>query len=214
MSVGIEKSIFQSRGLYLIVGLGNPGKQYVGTRHNIGFDAVDRLALKYGLTFRTNEKLRGCLAGGTIGGNPCILLKPLTYMNLSGESVALAMRYRDVDLAHVLVIVDDVAIPMGETRMRIDSSSGGHNGLKSIEQCLQTKAYARLRLGVGNREDVDLADHVLGRFTEEESKIVPVLLDRAVEATELFITQDLTRAMDCANGSSTPSKGNKNDEKN
>lgn len=110
-----------------------------------------------------------------------------------------AMHYYSVPLEKLLIIVDDVAIPLGETRMRINSSSGGHNGLKSIEECLQTNRYARLRLGVGDRTEGDLASHVLGRFSEEEQKIVPALLERAVEVTELFITNGLTRAMDLAN---------------
>jgi len=184
----------------LIVGLGNPGKQYERTRHNIGFTAVERLSSKHGLTFKKSVKLQGDLAEGMISGVPCLLLKPLTYMNLSGESVAQAMRYHSVELAHLLVIVDDVAIPMGQTRLRIDSGSGGHNGLKSIEEHLQTNQYARLRLGVGDRrEGIDLASHVLGKFTEEEQKLVPALLERAVEAAELFIINGLTRAMDFAN---------------
>jgi len=184
----------------LIVGLGNPGKQYDKTRHNIGFAAVERLAEKHGLAFKKSLKLQGDLAEGMIAGKPCLLLKPLTYMNLSGESVAQTMRYHSVELAHMLVIVDDVAIPMGQTRLRIDSGSGGHNGLKSIEAHLQTNQYARLRLGVGDREEgIDLASHVLGRFTEEEQKLVPALLERAVEAAELFIINGLTRAMDFSN---------------
>lgn len=181
------------------MGLGNPGKQYEKTRHNIGFAAVEMLAKKHGLVFRKSLRLRGAVAEGTIGGEAVSLLKPLTYMNLSGESVALAMRYRAVELAQLLVIVDDVAIPMGQTRLRINSGSGGHNGLKSIEEVLQTNRYARLRLGVGDREEGDLVDHVLGRFSEEEEKLIPALLERAAEAAELFISKGLTRAMDFIN---------------
>jgi len=99
----------------------------------------------------------------------------------------------------LLVIVDDVAIPLGETRMRINSSAGGHNGLKSVEECLQTNRYARLRLGVGDRAEGDLSSHVLGRFSAEEEKLVPALVERSVEITEIFITNGLTRAMDFAN---------------
>ena len=184
----------------LIVGLGNPGKQYDKTRHNIGFAAVDLLAAKHGLAFKKSLKMQGDLAEGMIAGKSCILLKPLTYMNLSGYSVAQAMRYHSISLANLLVIVDDVAISLGETRLRINSSSGGHNGLKSIEEILQTKEYARLRLGVGERQEgVDLASHVLSKFTEEQQKLVPALLERAVEAAELFIITGLTRAMDYAN---------------
>jgi PTH1 family peptidyl-tRNA hydrolase len=184
----------------LVVGLGNPGKQYDRTRHNIGFAAADLLAAKHGLVFKKNLKLHGDLAEGNICGKPCLLLKPQTYMNLSGESVAAAIRYFSVELPNILVLVDDVAIPMGQTRLRISSGSGGHNGLKSIEQLLQTNQYARLKLGVGDRDEgIDLANHVLGKFTQEEEKLIPALLGRAVDAVELFITNGLTRAMDYAN---------------
>jgi PTH1 family peptidyl-tRNA hydrolase len=189
----------KNNGLYLIVGLGNPGKQYEKTRHNIGFRAVERLAAKHGLSFKNSAKMQGAKAMGTIAGEPCLLLKPLVFMNLSGESVLQAMQYYSVSLEKLLVIVDDVAIPLGETRMRINSSAGGHNGLKSVEECLQTNRYARLRLGVGDRTEGDLSSHVLGRFSEEEEKLVPALVERSVEITETFITNGLTRAMDLAN---------------
>jgi len=196
---------------YLIVGLGNPGKQYDGTRHNIGFAAVDRLADKYRLTLRKSLQMKGVLAEGNVANAPCLILKPLTYMNLSGESVAVVMRYYNVDLAHLLVIVDDVAIPLGQTRLRIHSGPGGHNGLKSIEEVLKTDEYARLRLGVGDRSNGDLESHVLGRFSEDERAFIPALLERAVTTVELLIEQGLTRAMDFANakgpGPSTPSIG-------
>lgn len=183
----------------LIVGLGNPGKQFEKTRHNIGFEVVDFLAKKHGLEFKQNVKVKGALARGTIGGESVLLLKPLTFMNLSGESVALAMRYHSIDLARLLIILDDVAIGFGQLRMRINSGSGGHNGLKSIEELLQTNRYARLRLGVGDRQEGDLASHVLGRFTEEELKLIPALLEHSAEVAELFIEKGLTRAMDFAN---------------
>lgn len=197
---------------YLVVGLGNPGKKYDGTRHNIGFAAVDLLAQKFGLEFRKSLKMEGSLAEGNVAGEPCLILKPLTYMNLSGEAVAVTMRYHSIDLARLLVIVDDVAIPMGQTRLRINSGPGGHNGLKSIEEVLQTNRYARLKVGIGlpgqseipggfeqDRSEGGLSSHVLGRFSEEEKKLVPALLERAVEATVLFIEKGLTRAMDFAN---------------
>ncbi len=207
---------------YLIVGLGNPGRKYDGTRHNIGFAAADLLAHKYGLEFRKSLKMQGALAEGNVAGEPCLILKPLTYMNLSGEAVAVVMRYHSIDLPRLLVIVDDVAIPMGQTRLRINSGPGGHNGLKSIEEVLETNRYPRLKLGVGlpgqlmgqprapedlkeasslgeDRAKGDLSSYVLGRFSEEEQKLVPALLERAVEVAALFIEKGLTRAMDFAN---------------
>lgn len=186
-------------GKYLIVGLGNPGKEYDKTRHNIGFAAVDLIAEKSGIAFRKSSKMKGALAEGTISEEPVILLKPQTFMNLSGESVLLVMKYHQIDLSRVLVIVDDVDIPLGQMRLRIDSGPGSHNGLKSVEESLQTNRYARLRLGVGDREEGDLSSHVLGRFSNEEEKIVSSQLERAAEAVELFIMKGLTRAMDFAN---------------
>ena len=186
-------------GKYLVVGLGNPGKQYEKTRHNIGFAAVDLLANKHGLEFRKSLKMQGTLAEGNVAGESCVILKPLTFMNLSGQSVVLTMRYHAMDLARLLVLVDDVAIPMGQTKLRINSGPGGHNGLKSIEEYLQTNRYARLKLGVGDRAEGDLSSHVLGRFSLEEEKLVPALLERAVDVTALFVEKGLTRAMDFAN---------------
>lgn len=185
--------------MYLIVGLGNPGKAYDKTRHNIGFAAVDLIARKRGLEFKKKLKMKGELAEGIIADEPTLLLKPLTYMNLSGESVLLVMKYQEIDLSRLLVIVDDVDIPLGQMRLKIDSGPGTHNGLKSVEEQLGTNRYARLRLGVGDRVEGDLTSHVLGRFAPEEKESVASMLERADEAVELFIKKGLTRAMDCAN---------------
>lgn len=197
----------------LIVGLGNPGKSYDKTRHNIGFAALEKLAKKDGLAFKKQLKFKGHVAEGQIGDDPVILLMPLTYMNLSGEAVALTMHYFQIDLSRLLVLVDDVALPLGQLRIRINSGSGGHNGLKSVEDCLQTNRYPRLRIGVGDRSQGDLADHVLSRFSPEEEKLIPGVLDRAVQAVEIWLDKGLTSAMDFANkvGPSTPSIGEEND---
>ncbi len=184
---------------YLIVGLGNPGKSYDRTRHNIGFAAVDLLAQKKSLEFKKQLKFKGSLAEGQIGSDPVILLKPLTYMNLSGESVALVMHYFQIDLSRLLILTDDVALPLGQLRIRINSGSGGHNGLKSVEECLQTNRYPRLRIGVGDRDNGDLADHVLGRFSPEEETLIPGVLERVVQAVEIWLDKGLTSAMNFAN---------------
>lgn len=190
----------------LIVGLGNPGKAYDGTRHNIGFAAVEKFARKHGLEFKKQLKFKGSLATGKVGEDSVILLMPLTFMNLSGEAVVLVMHYFQIDLSRLLILTDDVALALGQLRIRINSSSGGHNGLKSIEQCLQTDRYPRLRIGVGDREQGDLADHVLSQFSEGEEKLVPGVLDRVVQAVEIWLDKGLTSAMNFAN-SSTPSIG-------
>lgn len=184
---------------YLIVGLGNPGKSYERTRHNIGFVVVQELARKHGLKFVRQTQFKSSLAEGRIEDKRVILQMPLTYMNLSGEAVGAAVRFWKIDLAHLLVVVDDVAIPLGELRVKINSGSGGHNGLKSIEEHLQTQSYARLRVGVGDRLQGDLASHVLGRFSEEEEKVALTVVERAVEATEIWLNQGITSAMNFAN---------------
>ena len=199
--------------MHLIVGLGNPGKTYERTRHNIGFEAVDKLADKYRLEFKNQLKFKGSLAEGKVGEDSVMLLKPLTFMNLSGEAVALVMRYFQIDLSRLLILTDDVALPLGQLRIRINSGSGGHNGLKSVEECLQTNRYPRLRIGVGDREHGDLADHVLGRFSKEEETLVSKVLERVVQAVEIWLDVGLTSAMNFANkNSSTPSIGDENEK--
>ncbi len=196
---------------YLIVGLGNPGKSYDKTRHNVGFAAVDSIAAKIGVAFKKSSKMKGELAEGVFGGEQLILLKPQTFMNLSGESVAMVLKYHAVDLSRLLVIVDDVDLPLGQMRLKIDSGPGTHNGLKSVEASLQTNRYARLKLGVGSCKEGDLASYVLGKFAPEEEAVLHPMLERAQEAVELFVMKGLTRAMDFANkkfeGPSTPCKG-------
>lgn len=194
---------------YLVVGLGNPGKTYKGTRHNIGFEVVELLAKKYQLEFHNKLKFKGSLAEGKIGESSLAVLMPLTFMNLSGESVALAMRYLNVDLSRLLIVLDDVDLPVGQLRMRTNSGAGTHNGLKSVEECLQTIRYARLRVGIGEQGDGDLSSHVLGKFSEEEEKLLPGILERAVQSIEIWLDKGITRAMDFANrrNSSNPSNG-------
>lgn len=183
----------------LVVGLGNPGKSYEGTRHNIGFEVLLELARKHHFGLKKQLKFKGKISEGMIGDNPVILLMPLTYMNLSGEAVALVAHYFQIDLSRILIIVDDVDLPLGQLRVKINSGSGGHNGLKSVEEQLQTNRFARLRIGVNDRKEGDLSSHVLGRFSEEEEKLIPGVLERAVQAVEIWLDKGLTSAMDFAN---------------
>jgi PTH1 family peptidyl-tRNA hydrolase len=185
--------------LFLIAGLGNPGKAYSKTRHNVGFEVVEALAKKYRLEFRKSLKWKAAVARGKIGEASVVLVMPLTFMNQSGEAVAPLVRYEGVELTRLLAIVDDVAIELGQLRLRTDSSSGGHNGLKSVSQQLGTNGFARLRVGVGDREEGDLTSHVLGKFLDEEEKLVPKILERAVEAIEIWLKKGLNHAMDFAN---------------
>jgi PTH1 family peptidyl-tRNA hydrolase len=173
--------------IFLIVGLGNPGKEYEGTRHNLGFEVVSKLAKECGFAFRREKELEGAVARGRFHENELILLKPLTFMNESGVSVLAALRAFKVELSNLLVVVDDVAIDFGSLRMRKQGSSGGHNGLKSIEAHLATQDFARLRVGIGPDFGDDLADYVLAKFSEEEKEKLPEILEEATKSVVQWI---------------------------
>lgn len=194
---------------HLIVGLGNPGKAYEKTRHNIGFAIVDFLASKHRLEFREKSKFKGLLAEGQVGDAPVSILKPLTFMNLSGESVSLLAHYLQILPSRILVVVDDVDLSLGQLRLKINSGPGTHNGLKSVEHHLQTNRYARLRIGVGNESGGDLASYVLSRFSQEDDRLLPEIIERAVQTIEIWLDRGITRAMDFANRDhpSNPSNG-------
>ncbi|MDE3056268.1 MAG: aminoacyl-tRNA hydrolase [Verrucomicrobiota bacterium] len=189
----------------LIVGLGNPGSEYEGTRHNFGSLVVTRLAEKHGLSFQSKRKWRGRGAVGEIESEQVLLLQPATFMNESGLSVAAALREEELTPSELLVVVDDVELPLGKLRMRTEGASGGHNGLKSVEAYLGTREYVRLRLGVG-RGGEDLAEYVLGRFSSEEQKALPEVVEKAVRAIEIWIEQGNNSAMRFVNASN-PSTG-------
>jgi PTH1 family peptidyl-tRNA hydrolase len=179
------------------VGLGNPGPEYERTRHNAGFLLADRLAERWGLgSFRRGERAR--VASGQLNGTAVSIVKPQTYMNRSGAALAPLRALSGFDpAAHLLVLVDDVALPVGKFRLRGAGSAGGHNGLKSIEGALQQQDYARLRIGVGPKppEFDDLADFVLGEFSPEEYRIVTELLDPMADAVEGWLAEGIERAM-------------------
>lgn len=165
----------------LLVGLGNPGAEYEATRHNAGFILVDRLAARHQVRWtkcRFADAVEASLPSGEF------LLKPQSYMNLSGPVVQDALHWLKWDKEELLVIVDDVALPLGRMRLRIEGSCGGHNGLRSIEQSLGTREYARLRIGVGAAESESLVGHVLGRFTKTEYEKLNETADRAIEAIQ------------------------------
>jgi len=186
---------------FIITGLGNPGKTYEDTRHNIGFRIIKALAKKYGISFRPSLiRSKGSVGEGEILGQKVLLLLPLTYMNESGQAVRKCTSYYKIPIDHLMVVTDDVALPFGQVRLRTKGGSGGHNGLKSIEAHLGTQEYMRLRAGVGDRERGDLADHVLGRFTQKEKEDLPDLIDQAINALEIWITEGIEAAMQAANG--------------
>lgn len=179
---------------YLIVGLGNIGSEYAHTRHNIGFDIADALAEAIGAKFES--KRYGAVATGRVKSAELVLLKPSTYMNLSGEAVRYWMTTERIPLERVLVLVDDLALPFGTLRLKPKGSDAGHNGLKNIAQLLGTTSYARLRFGLGNDYPQGRqVEFVLGHFSSEEQKALPELLERSYEIVKSFALAGLARTM-------------------
>ena len=184
----------------LIVGLGNPGPEYQRTRHNAGFLAVDRLLARHRIDPGGKVKFHGLLCEGSIAGERCLLLKPMTYMNHSGLAVGEAAGFYKVDLKDILVLVDDVALPLGRLRLRGEGSPGGHNGLADVQRALGSPAYARLRLGIDPPGRIPQVEYVLGRFSAEEwSKLDPAL-DAACDCVECWLKDGLAKAMTRFNG--------------
>lgn len=179
----------------LIVGLGNPGPEYVATRHNAGFMVVDRLARRHAAG-ADRAMFHGLVMDGQVAGARCLLLKPMTYMNRSGQSVGEAVGFYKLDpAADVLVVVDDVALPAGRIRLRAGGSAGGHNGLTDIERALGTREYPRLRIGIDSPGRVPQRDYVLGRFSPDQVKLLEPALDAACDAIECWITDGIDKAM-------------------
>lgn len=181
----------EASDLYLIVGIGNPGNGYADTRHNVGFQVVQDFARRYGITFRKETSLQAQIGKGALPetGQKVIVMMPQTYVNCSGEAVVACTRYFRIKLERLIVVSDEVALPFGKMRLSDKGSAGGHNGLKDIEAKLGTQYYARLRFGVGDREYGELADHVLGKFTEDEKKRLPPFIEQAVEVLYIWITK-------------------------
>ena len=162
--------------MFIIAGLGNPDEKYQGTRHNVGFNVIDLLVKKYGLSFNENKKFNALECCFNLNGEKVIFVKPLTYMNLSGSSVALYVNYYNIELSDILIIHDDLDMVLGKIRFVFDSSSGGHNGLKNIELHLGTQMYKRIKIGISNNKSIDTKDYVLGKMSrEDESKLDTVI---------------------------------------
>lgn len=179
----------------LVVGLGNPGGRYRGTRHNVGFEVVDALVARHGLKLQPWKALAETAEWRRPEGRVWFV-KPATFMNLSGEAVVALMGFYKVELTDVLVVCDDVNLPVGRLRARPEGSDGGNNGLASIISALGTEGFSRLRIGVGRGDPQrDLADHVLSRFSPEDLAVVAATLDRAVEAVEVWIAEGIARVM-------------------
>jgi PTH1 family peptidyl-tRNA hydrolase len=194
----------------LIVGLGNPGPEYRDTRHNVGFMIADVLVDRWRVADQWREKFEALQIKTTVGrrsdsqlvagGNQIVIVKPLTFMNLSGQAVSALAGFYKIDPADVFIVTDDVALPLGKLRARREGGAGGHNGLKSVIQHLGTQAFPRMRVGVGRGADGrDLSDHVLGRFDAAERDTVSAAVLRAADATEMFISEGIERVMNAFN---------------
>ena len=177
----------------MLVGLGNPGKEYENTRHNIGWRVLDAFAVKHGLKF-DKRQARSIVAQGQVYGRSLVLCKPLTYMNNSGEAVSALSRFYKIAPTEILIIYDDMDLPLGKLRLREGGSAGGHNGMRSIIQYLNTTAFPRLRVGIGRPEHQAIS-HVLSRFTKDEIPVVMAAVERAVDALDVALTEGITPAM-------------------
>lgn len=181
--------------MLIIAGLGNPTKEYEGTRHNVGFSVIDKLADEYGISVDT-KKHKALCGKGVIEGEKVILLKPQTYMNLSGESIREAADYYKVNPEDILVIFDDISLDVGKIRLRSKGSAGGHNGIKSIIAHLGSEGFPRIKVGVGDKpKGWDLADYVLGHFGKEELPALEEAKEKAVKAVAEIIQNGMTSAM-------------------
>ena len=175
----------------LVVGLGNPGKDYAGTRHNVGFEVLGGLAAAAGLVFQREKKWQAEVCRTAEG---LLLLKPQTYMNLSGRAVAAAARFYKIPAEKILVVYDDVALPLGQQRFRMTGGSGGHNGIQSLITELGSQDFPRLKIGIGGVHGSRLTGHVLGRFREEERDVAEKALASAVDAVQVALSEGVSKA--------------------
>ncbi len=189
----------------LIVGLGNPGREYRETRHNVGFRVADEIAKRHGLTLAmAPSQVPDAFIAKKFGAEPFLIGKPLTFMNRSGDAVAALAHYYDIVAADLLVVVDEVALPFGRLRARARGSAGGHNGLKSVIERLGTTEFPRLRLGVGRGDTRrDLADHVLSKFEADEQSALEEFITRAADAAEMFAAEGIEKMMNAYNPGAT-----------
>ena len=180
--------------MHIIPGLGNPGRKYENTRHNLGFITVDRLAEEHGISV-TKSKHKALIGEGRISGQKVLLVKPQTFMNLSGEAVRAVMDYYKEPVENLLVIYDDADIPAGAVRIRKKGGAGTHNGMRSVVSCLGDDGFARIRIGIGTQDDRDIIDHVLGGFTREEADVMREAVLTAVSAVECMLSEGIDIAM-------------------
>ncbi|MDP7049271.1 MAG: aminoacyl-tRNA hydrolase [Verrucomicrobiota bacterium] len=198
--------------IFLVAGLGNPGKGYAATRHNVGFMVLDRLAKLLGTAWELNKKFTAHLAKGSQAGNKILLCKPQGYMNLSGQSVVPLSQFYQIPSERIVVVVDDIDLPLGVVRMRPGGGTGGHRGLDSIHGSLGKNDFARLRLGIGRPEpNRDVSGFVLGKFAEAETELLERLLETAADQLVCWVRQGIGPAMNNYNGDYS-STGNETDD--
>ncbi|EJR58864.1 peptidyl-tRNA hydrolase [Bacillus cereus VD115] len=195
----VSKKESSGTRMKLIVGLGNPGREYELTRHNIGFMAIDELAKRWSISLN-EQKFKGVFGAGFVNGEKVILLKPLTYMNLSGESIRPLMDYYKIDVDDFVVMYDDLDIPVGKLRLRMKGSAGGHNGVKSTISHLGTQEFQRIRMGIDRpKNGMKVVDYVLGRFTSEEIPDVNHSIEKAADACEGWLNKPFLQIMNTFN---------------
>ncbi|MGI6178124.1 MAG: aminoacyl-tRNA hydrolase [Eubacterium sp.] len=178
----------------VVAGLGNPGRQYSYTRHNIGFITVERFAERHGISFRPS-KFDALIGDGMISGRKVLVVEPQTYMNLSGNAIAPIVDYYKIDIANLLVIYDDIDIPLGMIRIRPSGSAGTHNGMRSVISMLGTDGFPRIRIGMGQEHMSDLVDFVIGKITDSEAEVLRKSVDTAADAVGCFIESGIERTM-------------------
>jgi peptidyl-tRNA hydrolase, PTH1 family len=189
----------RSEPVHGIVGLGNPGKEYQDTRHNIGFKIIDVLAKRHDVKLKRKWRFKGRAGLAAIEGKKTLLFEPLTYMNLSGRAVQPALNYYGIEPVNLIVVVDDVNLDPGMVRIRSKGSAGGHNGLKSIISALGTEDFSRIRIGVGAKQAGSLKGHVLGRFTRNEKELIEAVIEQAADAVEKILKEGVSTAMNLYN---------------
>jgi PTH1 family peptidyl-tRNA hydrolase len=192
--------------VYLIAGLGNPGREYADTRHNCGFMVAARLAERAGAAWKSESKFQARVARRTWQSRSAVICQPTTFMNRSGEALQAVVGFYKIPLPQIVVVVDDADLPLGSIRMRPGGSSGGHHGLESIESHLGTREFARVRVGIGRKAEGqrEITDYVLGRFEPAEKPLLDAILDRACDQIECWLEAGIKEAMNRFNGSIEP----------
>lgn len=187
------------KNMIVIAGLGNPGKEYDKTKHNVGFWVIDQLAREYNIDV-TKFKHKALIGDGVIGGKKVLLVKPQTYMNLSGESIKEILKFYKIPIGQFYVIYDDTSLPLSNVRIREKGSAGGHNGIKNIIAHLGTDVFTRIKVGIGEKPNGwDLADYVLAKFSKDEQPLILSGVEKAAHAVELLLNEGITQAMNQTN---------------